>query len=258
MARVRKTPSGNPNRFRIGAGLTRMGLFINPAGYAIQSCLLVMAWGILVLFLNSESVPPAAASDKNIGSQPLQALKGNSPHSLVPSSVRPLLTTPELETYLRELEGQPPPWNQLSSHDMTEQSQRLFQFNRQRDEIRENHPALLEQPIAFVWSGELRHFHEEHQGYTIALGPDIIHTAWGLVRFKPRDIPDNMMARIPTDGKDEILDKLGSPKTKEIGVLFIGSLTESESIMYAFSHDGDHEGMILPVVNIIALKYYLK
>ena len=141
---------------------------------------------------------------------------------------------------------------------MTEQSQRLFQFNRQRDEIRENHPALLEQPIAFVWSGELRHFHEEHQGYTIALGPDIIHTAWGLVRFKPRDIPDNMMARIPTDGKDEILDKLGSPKTKEIGVLFIGTLTESESIMYAFSHDGDHEGMILPVVNITALKYYLK
>lgn len=258
MAGIRKTPSGDPNCFRIGTGLTRMGHFINPVRQAIQTCLLMMAWGVLVLMVHSESVPPAAASDQNIGSQPLLALKGNSLHSLIPSSVRPLLTTPELETYLRELEGQPPPWDQLSSHDMTEQSERLFQFNRHRDEIRENHPALLEQPIAFVWSGELRHFHEEHQGYTIALGPEIIPTAWGLVRFKPRDIPDNMIARIPTDGKDEILDKLGSLKTTEIGVLFIGTLTESESIMYAFSHDGDHEGMILPFVNITALKYYLK
>ncbi len=258
MARVRKTPSGNPNCFQTRAGLTPIRHIINPAGHPIRTCLLMMAWAILVLMVHSKSVPPAAASDKTIGSQALLALKGNSPHSLVPASVRPLLTTPELETFLRELEGQPPTWDQLSAHDMTEQSERLFQFNRHRDEIREKHPALLEQPIAFVWSGELRHFHEEHQGYTIALGPEIILTAWGLVRFKPRDIPDNMIARIPTDGKDEILDKLGSLKTTEIGVLFIGTLTESESIMYAFSHDGDHDGMILPVITITALKYYLK
>lgn len=258
MARVRKMSSEKPVGFKVGLNTFPMGCLMSSSGDAVQTCLSITASGILVLIVTVMGVLPAAAGNGTLGGQPLQLLKGNSPHSLVPSSIRPLLTAPELETYLRELEGQPPPWDQLASHDMTEQSERLFQFNRHRDAIRENHPALLQQSVAFVWSGELRHFHEEQQGYTIALGPDIIQTDWGLVRFKPRDIPENMMAGIPADGKEEILETLNSRKTREIGILFIGRLTESESIMYAFSHDGDHAGMILPFVNITDLKYFLK
>lgn len=219
---------------------------------------MIVVGGILILAANMANISFASSSETSIGIQPLQDLKGNSPHSIVPASIRPLITAPELEIYLRQLEGTPPPWDQLSSHDMTEQSERLFQFNRNRDEIRENNLDILQQPIAFVWGGELRHFNEEHQGYTIALGPEIIHTEWGLVRFKPRDIPNNMMARIPAEMKSEVFHKANSPATKEIGVLFIGTLTESESVIYAFSHDGDHDGMILPVVNITELRYYLK
>ncbi|MGE0472850.1 MAG: hypothetical protein AB7P17_04385 [Nitrospirales bacterium] len=247
----------NPHLFGIGVALSSQCVRTSRVTI-IRSCILIAIFGFMILSPNMTNATFGFTSDKSIGIQPLQDLKGASLSSIVPASSRPLLTAPELEAYLRQLEGTQPPWDQLSSHDMTEQSERLFQFNRSRDEIREHKHALLQQPIAFVWGGELRQFHEEHQGYTVALGPEIIHTAWGLIRFKPRDIPDNMMAKIPPERKAAILDKLDNLETKEIGVLFMGTLVESESIMYAFSHDGDHEGMILPVVNITALKYYLK
>lgn len=259
MAGLRRGPFRDPHLYpyRIGATSFPYPFWI-PLRYIIVSGLVTVVFGIMPLPSNMADSSFASPSETGIGLQPLEDLKGHSPRSILPPTIRPLLTALELEIYLRQLEGTPPQWDQLSSHDMTEQSERLFQFNRSRDEIRENKLDVLQQPIAFVWGGELRKFNEEHQGYTIALGPEIIHTAWGLVRFKPRDIPNNMMARIPTERKAETLEKLGNQESKEIGVLFIGTLTESESIMYAFSHDGDHAGMILPVVNITDLRYYLK
>ena len=41
----------------------------------------------------------------------------------------------------------------------------------------------------------------------------------------------------------------------EIRVLFIGTLVQWESIIYAFSHDGLEQGMIMPVVQIDDVHY---
>ena len=196
--------------------------------------------------------------DKNLGIQPLQNLRGQPAYSILPASVRPLLSSHEQEDFLRELEGIPPDWDMLHSENMTEQSERLFRLNRQRDKARTVHSRLLRLPIAFIWSGVLRQFEPEFQGFKVALGPEITSTGWGLVRFKPLEIPSFMIATVPSNVlNDDTVDK----KIKEgleIGILFIGHLTENESLIYAFSHDDNREGMILPVVNITELKYFLR
>ena len=224
----------------------------------IMSYLWRITVGCLSLAFGYGSATLASPQKTIIGIQPLQALQGQAPHSLVPPHIRPLLTSQEIEEYLSQLEGSRPPWDQLSSHDMTEQSDRLFQFNRDRDQTREHKLQLLQQPIAFIWEGELRVYDEEYQGFRVALGPAIIKTLWGLVRFKPRDIPDFMIATISSEKKGTIPGANDSSRPKDIGILFMGTMVESESIMYAFSHDGNHEGMILPFVNITAVQYYLK
>ncbi len=201
---------------------------------------------------------PVAAFGSDIGIRPLQELHGAPVHSLLSGSVRPLVTVQEMEDFLTELESTIPPWTSLASQDILEQSERLFAFNRHRDHIRElRHPARLHQTIAFLWSADLRGYHEEQQGYHLALGPDIVSTRWGLVRFKPWDIPGSMMvthvpARLAKQLRDP--DQSGSAG---IRVLFIGTLVESESIIYAFSHDGDHQGMIMPVVHITDVAYFI-
>ena len=217
-------------------------------------------WAIVALHLLFGSASDALANPPKtiLGITPLQDLHGKTPHSLIPAHIRPLLTPQELEQYLVQLEGTPPLWESLSSHDMMEQSDRLFAFNRERDEVREDKLQLRQHPIAFVWSGELRHYNEEHHGYHISLGPEIIPTSWGLVRFKPQDIPDFMIATISHETTARPLKDLGRTGPQDIGILFMGTLVESEAIMYAFSHDGDQEGMILPVVNITAVTYFLK
>ena len=215
--------------------------------------------GVFIAAPSKENLSFASPHGAIIGIQPLHDLQGHSPHSLIPDPFRPLLTSQELEVYLGQLEGTPPPWKELSSPDMAEQSERLFHFNRHRDAVRESQLQLRQQPIAFIWTGELRHYDNEHKGFRIALGPEIINIAWGMVRFKPRDIPDFMIATISrSEMKASMTEGVNAPGSGNIGILFMGTLVESESIIYAFSHDGDHEGMILPVVNITAIKYFTK
>lgn len=234
-------------------------LFFPMTSRCLIRCLLCLIMGVLMAAPSNGNLSFASPHETIIGIQPLNDLQGRSPHSLVPDPFRPLLTSQELEVYLGQLEGTPPPWKELSSPNMTRQSERLFQFNRHRDKVRENQLQLLQQPIAFVWTGELRRYDDEYKGFRIALGPEIIHTSWGMVRFKPRDIPDYMIATIaPSEMNDSMPEGFKAPGSGDIGILFMGTLVESESIMYAFSHDGDHEGMILPVVNITAIKYFTK
>lgn len=225
------------------------------ANHAIQVILTIT---IVCLLGALPSVSHASNNESTIGIQSLQDLHGRPPSTLVSLPYHPLLTAQELEGYLSQLEGTIPPWHQLSSQDINKQSERLLQFNRQRDEQREQKHSIAHQPIAFVWAGELREYNEEYQGFQIALGPEIMPTAWGLVRFKPRDIPNFMIATVSPEQKASILNNSQAPASKDIGILFMGTLVEGESIMYAFSHDGDHEGMILPVVNITAIQYFIK
>lgn len=196
--------------------------------------------------------------DINNGIQPLLELSGQPLHVLVPESTRPLIFVKEMEQFLQKLEGRPPDWTQLHHFDITEQSERLFRLNRHRDEARTAQNSLLQQPIAFLWAGFLRQYLPEYQGFSLALGPVLTPTSWGIIRFKPIGLPDYLVA-IPSPAfRKQLLTRQQQGEQIEIMVLFIGTLTPNESLIYAFSHDGHEDGMILPVVSIQNIMYILK
>lgn len=191
------------------------------------------------------------------GIQPLIQLEGRSLHQLIPRDIRPLLLPKELEQFLQELEGHPPDWSTLQSLDHTEQSERLFQLNRARDEARLIHNNILQQPIAFLWSGFLRNYMPEYQGFSVALGPELTSTSWGIVRFKPMGLPDYLVV-IPTlESAKQISTQQRNGEKIAIGVLFFGTLVADESLIYSFSHDQKGDGMILPVVQIEDVRYFI-
>lgn len=189
------------------------------------------------------------------GISPLIQLSEKPIKSLIESDVRPLFTPLEQESFLSELEGSPPTWRHLHDHEGEEPGDRLFTFNRQRDEARENH-ALLKQRIAFLWSGILRQYLPDHQGFTVAIGPELTSTEWGIVRFKPMGLPNEMVAIPPLALHSHLQTRLNAGDQVEITILFTGRLIPNESIMYGFSHDDPDQGMILPVVQVDRVRYF--
>ena len=197
-------------------------------------------------------------TDGNYGVQPLLELGGQPIHDLIPASIQPLILSGEIEQFLQKLEGVPPNWTQLRHSDITQQSERLFQFNRQRDKARAAKNAILEKPIAFLWAGILRHYLPEYQGFSLALGPELIHTSWGIIRFKPINLPDYLVATPSLDVRKQLLPRQERGELIEIVVVCIGTLVPDESLIYGFSHDGHQKGMILPVVSVQNILYILK
>ncbi len=191
------------------------------------------------------------------GIQPLIQLEDQTLHQLIPRDIRPLLLPEEQEAFLQELEGHPPDWPTLQSPDHTDQSERLFQLNRKRDEARLIHKDILQQPIAFLWSGFLRQYMPEYQGFSVALGPELTSTSWGIVRFKPMGLPDYLVAVPSLESTKHFRIQKQDGEQIAIGVLFFGTLVADESLIYSFSHDQEEEGMILPVVQIEDVRYFL-
>ena len=195
-------------------------------------------------------------ADPPSGIQPLEPL----PHARAPftgESIRTLLTAADQERFLNELEKQPPDWNQLHDPPGEELGTRLFDFNRQRDAAREEHP-LLSQRVAFWWLGVLGEYQKADQGFSVVMGPEFTRTTWGLVRFKPLQLPNEMIAVPPAAGLRTVLDHHEKGKPVEIGILFTGTLIPWESIIYAFSHDGENQGLIMPVVKVDGVRYFLR
>ncbi len=209
----------------------------------------------MILFVSCPLLSSAAPPS---GIQPLQQLHHGDVHSLIKDrSVRPLLTAQEQEAFLNELEKQPPEWDQLHDPPGEEHGAKLFDLNRQRDDLREGHP-LLHQRIAFVWSGILREFHDEHQGFKVVMGPHPTQTSWGIVRFKPTGLPHEMVALPSSSGLQALNTQIDDGKPLEIGILFTGTLIPWESIIYGFSHDGLEQGMVMPIVHIDGVQYFLR
>lgn len=175
--------------------------------------------------------------------------------TLVSSQARPLLSPADQESFLKELEGEIPDWSLLHDQPNEELGERLFAFNRQRDQAREGH-VLLTQKIAFLWSGLLRQYVAEQQGFTIALGPELTETTWGIVRFKPVGFPQEMIAIPSPEFRRSLQQKLVQGEKIEIKILFTGRLIPDESIIYAFSHEDPKRGMIIPVVQIEKVQYF--
>lgn len=213
----------------------------------VASCVLL----VFSLLLSNDCL---AGTGPPSGIQPLERL----PHAqplFTGASVRALLTPAEQELFLAELDKQPPDWARLHDRPGEERGTRLFDFNLQRDALREGHP-LLTQRVAFWWSGVLGEYREVHRGFSVVMGPEFTQTAWGLVRFKPLQLPHEMVAVPSAAGLLRDRSTRGEPV--EIGILFTGTLIPWESIIYAFSHDGEEQGLIMPVVQVDGVRYFLR
>jgi hypothetical protein len=197
-------------------------------------------------------------TDSTNGIQPLLELNSQSIHDLIPPSIQPLILSGEIEQFLEKLEGVPPNWTQLRHFDITQQSERLFQLNRKRDQARAAKNAMLEKPIAFLWAGILRQYLSEYQGFSLALGPELTNISWGIIRFKPIDLPDYLVAVPSLALRKELLVRQKQGEQIEIMVICIGTFVPNESLIYGFSHDGEQKGMILPVVSVQNILYILK
>lgn len=203
----------------------------------------------LVLSLECLADPPS-------GIQPLEPLP--QPHTLfTDESIRALLTPKDQELFLNELEKQPPDWDRLHDPPGEELGTKLFDFNRQRDTARAGHP-LLSQRVAFWWSGVLGEYREAHRGFTVVMGPEFTRTTWGLVRFKPLQLPNEMVAVPLAAGLRTLRDRRAKGEPVEVEILFTGTLLPWESIIYAFSHDGEKQGLVMPVVQVDGVRYSLR
>lgn len=202
----------------------------------------------------ASALPSLAEAPTGIG--PLIDL-GRSPHSLVDADTRPLLTPEEVERFLKELDGAPPDWAQLLDRPGEELGARLFDFNRKRDAARSKRPRLLAQRIAFRWAGLLSRYSHEHGGFPVAVGPEFVSTRWGIVRFKPMGLPREMIAVTNEAQRQALLERLEQASHIEIGIVFIGHLVPDESIIYAFDHENPDQGLIMPIVQVEAVKYFL-
>ena len=216
-------------------------------------------WAYVFLFLLLYFSPLTQAQSANQspkGIAALHYLSNTSAYALVADNARPLLTARDQESFLKELEGQAPNWALLHDQPDEEIGERLFTFNRIRDQAREGHP-LLDRHIAFLWSGILRQYVPQHRGFRVAIGPEFTKTAWGVVRFKPFGLPDDLIAIPSADLRAALQRQLAERKKVEIKILFSGRLVPDESIMYAFSHDDPNQGMIIPVVQTEKVQFFL-
>ena len=215
-------------------------------------------WAYLVFWLFLLATSPIQAQETShspLGIAKLHSVSVSQAPTLLPPQARALLSPTDQESFLKELEGDIPDWSLLHDQPNEELGERLFAFNRRRDKAREGH-VLLKQPIGFLWSGFLRRYVPEHKGFTVAIGPDFTKTTWGVVRFKPVGVPQEMIAIPALEHRSTLRELLALGDKVEIKILFTGHLIQDESIIYAFSHEDPNQGMIMPVVQTVDVQYF--
>jgi hypothetical protein len=190
-----------------------------------------------------------------------------------PDGMRPLLTQVQLQSTLSEdtlllddaavierflevLDGTPPNWREIYGNHGASHDERLFALNRERDRLREGRDGLTRR-FTFLWSGELSTYDGELGGFHVAIGPKLIPTRWGLVRFKPESLPSNLVAVPPPSLNESLQKRVREGERIEIEVAITGRLLPEESIIYDFAHDEPGQGMVMPVVGIEKVNYSL-
>jgi hypothetical protein len=183
----------------------------------------------------------------------LQELEG-----MLPPGTRLMVHPAAIEKVLAELDGAPPDWGTLygRGHEDPGHDDRLFAFNRERDARRGGHEAL-EKAVAFLWTGELSRYDPGSDGFPIALGPKLVKTAWGMVRFKPEDVPANLSVTTDVVRRDQWRRQIERGHPVEIDVVMSGKLMPDESIVYDFSHGEEGLGLIMPFVRVERVDFVL-
>lgn len=196
-------------------------------------------------------------ADLPSGNRPLRVLSGRTAQALPPKGVRFLGNARALESFLSALERQPPDWRRLYGAGGEGHRERLLAENRRRDRARRNRPALW-RTIAFLWTGVLSEYRDDYGGFTVALGPELIRTRWGTVRFKVEQFPADLVAVPDSELLPSLRGRVSAGDRVQIGILLTGRLVPEEALIYDFAHDGSGEGMIMPVVRLERVDYFLK
>ncbi|HJU04860.1 MAG TPA: hypothetical protein VJ692_06870 [Nitrospiraceae bacterium] len=187
------------------------------------------------------------------GARPLLFVEAGAFPTIVPGAL--FLNDPgSIEDFLISVDGAPPNWSLVYGPIGSNHDERLFALNRERDGMR---LAATEKLLTFVWPGELSEYDPHAGGFRVAVGPKVVSTQWGLVRFKPDGLPSNLVA-VPTPSlKKTLLEREKGPERVEIEVAMTGRLVPEESIIYDFSHEEPGVGMVMPVVRIERVDYVM-
>jgi len=214
-------------------------------------------WVIAWLFLTVGSAREGWAEDA-LGTRPLLTIAHKDIHTIFPPGSHILIDPHSIEQFLDALDGSPPDWGLVygQGHHDPDLDERLFALNRARDERRAGKKAL-QWLVVFLWSGELSRYEPMVDGFSIATGPIFTPTRWGMVRFKPEEVPSNLVVIPDPSIRDGLRRQLDAGRKIDIEIAMVGRLIPNESLVYDFSHDEQGLGIIMPVVRIERIEYLL-
>jgi hypothetical protein len=200
----------------------------------------------------------APAADDMSGVQILLTVRDAELAAAMPADSQVLVSPKAIEDFLAALEHSAPDWPILygGGHHDTGLDDRLFRLNRERDERRKD-SAVLTRRITFCWSGTLAPYDPGRGGFPVAVGPVFTNTAWGVVRFKPEDLPSNLTAISMPVLRDRLVNQMNRGKSIDLKVALTGRLIPEESVIYDFSHEQEGQGLIMPVVRVEQVQYLL-
>jgi hypothetical protein len=214
-------------------------------------------WVIAVLFLTVGSVGEGWAEDA-IGTRPLLTIARKDLHTILPSDCHILIDPHSIEQFLDVLDGNPPDWGLVYGHGHHDPAldERLFTLNRDRDAKRQGKEAL-QWTVVFLWSADLSRYDPTTGGFSLAIGPIFTPTRWGVVRFKPEEVPSNLVVIPNPSTRDVLRRQLDDGRKISIEIAMVGRLIPDESLVYDFSHDEKGLGIIMPVVRIERVEYLM-
>jgi hypothetical protein len=214
-------------------------------------------WVIAVLFLTLGSVGEGWAEEA-IGTRPLLTIAHKDLHSILPPDCHILIDPHSIEQFLDVLDGNPPDWGLVYGHGHhdPDHDERLFTLNRERDAKREGKEAL-QWTVVFLWSADLSRYDPTTGGFSLAIGPIFTPTRWGVVRFKPEEVPSNLVVIPNPSNRDVLRRQLDAGRKIGIEIAMVGRLIPEESLVYDFSHDEEGVGIIMPVVRIERVEYLM-
>ena len=214
-------------------------------------------WVIAVLSLTVGSDGEGWAEDA-IGTRPLLTISRKDLHSILPPDCHILIDPHSIGEFLDALDGNPPDWLLVygRGHHDSDLDERLFTLNRGRDAKREGKKAL-QWTVVFLWSAELSRYDPTAGGFSLAIGPIFTPTRWGVVRFKPEEVPSNLVVIPDPSTRDILRRQLDAGRKVDIDIAMMGRLIPEESLVYDFSHDEEGLGVIMPMVRIERVEYLL-